>query len=208
MTMDYSDRPSCTAFAGMRRIAAGTLAEVAVAARDAFERGGEAPILVFDDATGEQIDLDLSAGGAEQVARISRAGLAEAVAPADAAPSDAGPRGPGRPKLGVVAREVTLLPRHWEWLNSQPGGASVALRKLVEPARKANEGRDRQRRAQEAAYRFMAAVAGNLTGFEEAVRALFAGDRERFDELVEGWPADVRDHARTLALRAFSGAAE
>jgi uncharacterized protein len=206
--MDYTERPSCTAFAGMRRIATGTLAEVAVAARDAFALGGDAPILVFDDVTSEQIDLDLSAAGAEPVARIARAGRADAAASAEAEPSDAGPRGPGRPKLGVVAREVTLLPRHWEWLNSQPGGASVALRKLVEQARKANEGRDRQRRAQEAAYRFTSAVAGNLAGFEESVRALFAGDRERFDELVEGWPADVRDHARVLALRAFSGAAE
>ena len=109
------------------------------------------------------------------------------------------PRRPGRPKLGVVAREVTLLPRHWEWLNSQPGGASVALRKLVEEARRANSGKDRLRRAQEAAYRFMSTMAGNEPGFEEAARALFAGRQEPFEALVRGWPKDVREHAKKLA---------
>lgn len=107
--------------------------------------------------------------------------------------------GPGRPKLGVVAREVTLLPRHWQWLSSQPEGASVVLRKLVEEARRANAGKDGVRRSQEAASRFMSVMAGDAPGFEEAARALFAGDAERFDQRVEGWPADLRDHARTLA---------
>lgn len=192
--MEVTEPTHCTAFAGLQRIAWGTLAEVAVAARQAFEQDGSAPILVFDDVTSEQIDLDLSAGGTnlpEPMARIAE-------------PSAEVPRGPGRPKLGVVAREVTLLPRHWEWLGSQPGGASVALRKLVEAARKANEGRDRQRRAQEAAYRFMSALAGNLPGFEEAIRALFAAEKARFDEQVEPWPPDVRDHARKLAAGAFA----
>jgi uncharacterized protein len=114
------------------------------------------------------------------------------------------PRGPGRPRLGVVAREVTLLPRHWDWLSSQPGGASVALRKLVEQARFANQGRDRRRRAQEAAYRFLSAMAGNEPGFEEAIRALFASKRERFNQMVKPWPRDVRDHAKKLAAAAFA----
>jgi hypothetical protein len=113
------------------------------------------------------------------------------------------PRRPGRPKLGVVAREVTLLPRHWEWLASQPGGASVVLRKLVEQAKRANPVADARRRAQEAAYRFVSAMAGNEPGFEEAIRALFAGNRERFAEMVEQWPEDVRDHAKKLAAAAF-----
>ncbi len=126
----------------------------------------------------------------------------------DEEPPIAAPRGPGRPRLGVVAREVTLLPRHWEWLGGQPGGASVALRKLVEQARKANGGRDRQRRAQEAAYRFMSALAGDLAGFEEAIRALFAGDRARFDQLVAPWPVDVGEYARRLGARAFDRTGE
>ena len=96
---------------------------------------------------------------------------------------DGTPRGRGRPKLGVVAREVTLLPRHWDWLNSQSGGASVALRKLVEAARLAGDDKDRTRHAQEAAYRFMTALAGNLPGYEEATRALYAADPARFDAI-------------------------
>ncbi|HPS77137.1 MAG TPA: DUF2239 family protein [Thermoanaerobaculaceae bacterium] len=199
--MDHTDETHCTAFAGMRRITSGTLTEVALAARDAFGRDPNCSILIFDDTTSEQIDLDLSAAPADLGARLSRA---EAATPPDEVTAGTVPRGPGRPRLGVVAREVTLLPRHWEWLNEQPGGASVALRKLVEVARKANEGRDRQRRAQEAAYRFMSALAGNLPGFEDAIRALFAGDRPRFDEMVEPWPPDVRDHASRLAAGAFA----
>ncbi len=126
--------------------------------------------------------------------------------PAPGQPDREVPRGPGRPRLGVVAREVTLLPRHWDWLSSQPGGASVALRKLVEQARRRNEGKDRLRRSQEAAYRFMSALAGNLPGFEEATRAFFAGDQERFDDQTESWPVDVRDHARRLASAVLRGA--
>ena len=112
--------------------------------------------------------------------------------------------GPGRPRLGVVAREVTLLPRHWDWLNDQPGGASAALRRLVDQARKANAGRDRIRRAQEATYRFMSAMAGDEPGFEEATRALFAGRPAVFDALTDAWPPDVRDHSRKLAAPAFA----
>jgi len=110
------------------------------------------------------------------------------------------PRGRGRPKLGVVAREVTLLPRHWEWLGTQPGGASVALRKLVEEARRTNGDADRARAVRDAAYRFMSVMAGNLAGFEEASRALFADDRRRFVGLVAGWPDDIRDHVVKLAF--------
>jgi hypothetical protein len=186
----------------MRRIASGTLAEVARAAKEFFDRNGGASILVFDDLTSEQIDLDFSISAEESAKRLTPAGGPGEPAPASPETGVAA-RGPGRPRLGVVAREVTLLPRHWEWLGGQPGGASVALRKLVEQARKANESRDRQRRAQEAAYRFMSAVAGNLAGFEEAIRALFAADRARFDEMTAPWPPDVGGYARKLASDAF-----
>ena len=109
------------------------------------------------------------------------------------------PRGPGRPKLGVVSREVTLLPRHWDWLNSQPGGASVTLRKLVEEARRVSSSRDKIRRSQEVTYRFMHAIAGDLPGFEEATRSLYARDRERFNNLINAWPPDIREHVQKLA---------
>jgi len=169
---------SYTAFQGFRKSACGTIEEVSGFLRDRAQ--GE--FLVFEDATGRQIDLDMRRVPARQMEE-----------PAE-------PRGRGRPKLGVVAREITLLPRHWDWLSSQPGGASVAMRKLVDQARRNSGDGDRVRASQEAAYRFMSAIAGNLPGFEEATRALFAYDRRRFGDLIAGWPEDIRDYAIKLAF--------
>jgi len=199
----------CTAFMGSRRIASGPLAEVAVAVKELVDRGQTSPVLVFDDGTSAVIDLDLR-GTVEQVRQYAeQSATARTPAPSapDATETESGRRGPGRPRLGVVAREVTLLPRHWEWLGSQSGGASAALRRLVDEARRTHAGRDRIRRAQEAAYRFMSAMAGDEPGFEEATRALFAGNRAVFDALVAPWPPDVRDHARRLADPALAGSA-
>lgn len=170
-----------TAFDGPRRLAAGTLADVALAVKAAGGAG-----LVFEDATGRLVDLDLRGSEAEILARLQPS------APA------AEPRGRGRPKLGVTAREVTLLPRHWDWLAAQSGGASVALRKLVEQAMR--DDRQTRRAAQEAAYRVMTALAGDLPGYEEAIRALFAGDRGRFEQQIAGWPADLRAYVARLAF--------
>ena len=116
-------------------------------------------------------------------------------------------RGPGRPRLGVVAREVTLLPRHWDWLAAQPGGASVALRKLVERAQRASADSDQRRAATESAYRFMHALAGDEAGFEEASRALFAGDLAQLQSHASRWPRDIRLHLLALAERAVPSAA-
>jgi hypothetical protein len=190
--MESRDRTRWTAFEGFRCIASGEWAQVALETKKVLDRGGRAPVLIFDDVTGEQIDMDFRGTPEDVLKRLPpRASQGDPAAAPDH-PGREGPRGPGRPRLGVVAREVTLLPRHWDWLNSQPGGASVALRKLVEQARRENEGRDRVRRAQEATYRFMSTMAGNLPGFEEAARALFARDPERFTEHIRGWPKDVR----------------
>lgn len=185
--------PTCTAFAGDRRIAAGPPTTVVVALRRHHDDHPDMPVLVFDDATGHGIDFDLGDSDAAALERL-------AVHPVYGAPlsaTPAAPRGRGRPRLGVVAREVTLLPQHWDWLATQPGGASVTLRRLVDAARRV--GPDPAKRAREAAYRFMAAIAGNASGYEEATRALFAGDRARFEALVASWPADIRDHALVLA---------
>lgn len=185
----------CTAFEGHTLLLSGPLAEVALAARATVDRNAGGPVLVFDDTTGRVVDLDLRGSEAEIVARL---------APADSA-GPAEPRGRGRPKLGVVGREVTLLPRHWEWLAAQPGGASVALRRLVDEARRAGGATQRMRAAQEAAYRVMSAMAGDLPGFEEASRALFSRDRARFEQETAAWPADLRGYVTRLA---FGGAAD
>jgi len=182
-----------TAFEGQWHLVTGPLPEVALAVRRAEQRAS-VPIAIFSDATGRAIDLDLRGEPADILARLPAASTTTA---AEQPASE--PRGRGRPKLGVVAREVTLLPRHWEWLTAQPGGASVALRKLVEAARRSNGDADRLRTARDAAYHFMSAMAGNLPDFEEAARALFADDRRRFASLIAAWPADIRDHVVKLA---------
>jgi uncharacterized protein len=202
--MKSLDQTQCTAFAGTQRVASGELLTVALKSKEILDRSGDASILIFDDATSETIELDFRGTAGEVLKRIvERVGEAKPASSTEPEPEQEGPRGPGRPKLGVVAREVTLLPRHWDWLSGQPGGASVALRKLVDQARRIGEGEDRVRRSRESAYKFMTAMAGNLPGFEEATRALFAGDRERFDGFVESWPPDIRDHSRTLAAVSF-----
>jgi uncharacterized protein len=175
---------TCTAFQGERQIASGTRLEVALALKRAADTGDA--VLVFDDATARQVEFDLRGSDAEIRARLETA-----------------PRKPGRPKLGVTAREITLLPRQWDWLNAQPGGASVTLRKLVDAARNAGGEREKRRQAQEAADRFMMVMAGNQPSYEEAARALYAGNVQRFTDLTEVWPTDVRNHARLLAEPAF-----
>jgi uncharacterized protein len=185
------------AFDGNRRIAVGDLRAVARAAKQLLERRNDASILVFDGRTSEPVDIDFRGSIDDVLARLPDIPAASAEAPTT-------PRGPGRPKLGVVAREITLLPRHWDWLAQQSGGASVAIRKLVEEARRASENKDHVRQAQEAAYRFMSAMAGNAPHYEDAIRALFADDAAGFKKLIAEWPTDVRDHASTLAERAFS----
>ncbi|MBI2687618.1 MAG: DUF2239 family protein [Acidobacteria bacterium] len=161
-----------TAFHGQKQIVQGALETVLPGLRAWTEKHGESELLCFEDRTGRQVDFDLQGVTAERA-------------------------GPGRPKLGVVSREVSLLPRHWEWLQDQPSGASAALRRLVDQARNVPENRERLARA--AAGRFLTAMAGNLPGYEEASRVLYAGDRKKFRTLVAEWPADIRNCAERLA---------
>lgn len=201
--MRTTARTSCTAFSGFRQIGSGELAMIAPVIWETFQDPDHATILIFDDETAHQLDVDFR-GSLEEV--LERLETAAKWAAEDAAPPKS--RGRGRPKLGVVAREVTLLPRHWQWLDTQPGGASAALRRLVEEAKRSSGPADRHRRSQEAAYRFMSSLAGDLEGFEEASRALFAGDAVRFDEMSATWPSDVRSHAKRLGAIAFQEYAE
>jgi uncharacterized protein len=164
-----------TAFAQEMWVATGSREEIVAALKAMPDLPRADDLLVFDDEDGRQTDIDLRA------------------APAEPEP----PRTRGRPALGVVAREVTLLPRHWDWLGEQPGGASAALRRLVDAALKAEGGDGAARR--NAAYRFLTVMAGDKPGYEEAIRALFADDRARFDEQAAGWPRAIRDHAVQMA---------
>jgi hypothetical protein len=193
----------CIAFEGSRRIASGELGEVALRSKEVIERGELAPVLIFNSDSSELIEVDFRGTPWQVLERLSDLKVEATPTEPNILPTVTTPRGRGRPKLGVVAREVTLLPRHWHWLNGQPGGASVALRRLVDEAKRAHAGKDRVRQAQESTYRFMNAMAGDQIGFEEATRALFAGNQERFEEMIESWPPDVREHTSKLAGEAF-----
>lgn len=180
----YSGRmqSSFTAFCGSRLLASGNSDTVSNAVAAAQVSNPTASILVFDDQSGEQIDTPLPAARKSDTRRPVRS---------------------GRPRLGVVGREVTLLPRHWDWLGRQPGGASVALRRLVEAASKTNKSSARIREKREATHRFMTTMGGNLPQYEEAIRALFAGNEDRFSECVADWPNDIRKYALSLAAGTF-----
>lgn len=193
--MSADPEKPCTAFNGQTLLLSGSQAEIALAIKKAAALDDTATFLAFDDQTGRVVDFDLRGSDAEIIARLSP--------PTPTAPPE-GQRGRGRPKLGVVAREITLLPRHWEWLATQKGGASVTLRKLVEEARRSGGQEQQTRLGQDAAYKFMAALAGDLPEFEDAIRALFAGDRPNFDIHIAGWPADIRTYASKLAFNARS----
>jgi hypothetical protein len=186
--MDAIAPDSHSAFLDGRRLATGALADVAAAVWRAQRTRPDATALVFRDADGHAVDLDLRGDEADVATRHA--------APAPTTPP---PRGRGRPRLGVVAREVTLLPEHWAWLATQPGGASVALRRLVHAARRGSGERDGARVARERAYRAMVALAGDRAGFEDASRALFAGDAAALGERTADWPADVRGYVLRLS---------
>lgn len=187
-----ADETCCSAFAHRRLIARGALADVVRTTKQALDAGAAGPVLIFDNRTSQLVEADFRGSLDEVLARLP------ASVPAAA-------RGPGRPRLGVVSREVTLLPRHWDWLGQQPGGVSGALRRLVEHAarEREQEPQARARQARETTDRFMRVIAGDLAGYEEASRALYRGDRERFAELTAAWPSDVRAHLQELATDAW-----
>jgi hypothetical protein len=181
-----------SAFADDRQIAAGNLEDVALACKRCRDAEPHASIFLFDNDTSSIVEVDLR--GDEAAVRE----WLNAHHPGTVAPKA---RGRGRPKLGVTSREVTLLPRHWDWLRQQPGGASVTLRRLVETARK--DEATTARHAQDLTYRFAVVMAGDCPGFEEAIRALYAKDKTAFDAATEPWPDDIRRHAAQLAGRVW-----
>jgi hypothetical protein len=185
-----------TAFLGEARITSGPLETVLPALKTRFDAGENRLVLIFDDESGQQVDFDLRGTLAEVVNRATPA-------PTPSPTSTPARMGPGRPKLGVVSREVSLLPSHWEWLERQPTGASAALRRLVDQAGKRDPGPQRARRAMESTGRFLSAMAGNLPNYEEASRALYRANRGQFEALTGEWPQDIRQHAWRMARDAF-----
>ena len=179
-TIGNMEHTTYTAFLAWKRIASGSLEEMLRQARACLDGDpSEETLLIFEDQTGRQVDFDMR-GSVQEV--VDRA-LPKPVRV-----------GPGRPKLGVTSREISLLPRHWDWLETQPNGASATLRRLVEEARKRDAGESQDRTGVAATGRFMSAMAGNLPGFEEAYRALYARNRQQLEERVKDWPEDVRDY--------------
>jgi hypothetical protein len=175
-------------FVGTTLLASGDLPAVLTAMKSRFDQDQGTLFLIFNDQTGKQIDFDL------------RGSLPDVLARYEPVPVRVGP---GRPKLGVIAREVSLLPRHWEWLEQQPSGASAAIRRLVEDTRKRDPGEQQARLAIEAASRFLSAMAGSFPGYEEASRALYARNRSRFTNLIKDWPRDIRLHTQRLVRGVF-----
>ncbi len=193
MSSQTIETKSYAAFRGHRRVAAGPLKDVATEVHRLANRGDSSLVLLFDESDGRQLDIDLSGTASVVAARFA----------GESPPAADTRRGPGRPRLGVVGHEVTLLPRHWEWLRGQRGGPSATLRRLVDEARSANREHDRVRQAQDAINRFISAVAGDLPGFEEATRALYRGEREHFDAEIAQWPGDVRKQLEHWKAAAF-----
>lgn len=181
--------PSYVAFAGIRRIAEGPLRDVLPVLKQRFDEKRSDLVLVFEVESGRQVDFDL---------RGALPDILEREAPER-------PRGPGRPKLGIVSREVSLLPRHWDWLNQQSTGVSGALRRVVEQATKSDVAGQRAEQVRRALSNFLSSMAGDRPNYEEACRALFAGDTARFALLIERWPKDIRAYAIERAREAAGG---
>lgn len=193
---------SFTSFNGCKRIAFGNLETNALAVKRAIESGSSCSILTFNDDTGCALVLDTRGTDAETLVRLNQESPSQEVMESESVEVDQSSflqRGRGRKKLGVIAREITLLTRHRDWLLAQPGGVSVALRKLVEAAKKDTATSQVKRRSQERAYQFMSAMASYVTSLEESRRALFAGDFTKFLQLTAEWPSDVQDYALGLA---------
>jgi uncharacterized protein len=178
-----------TAFLGQKLITSGPLETILPQLKVRFDQDPGMLFLIFEDQTGRQVDFDLRGTASEVLARTLPTKV---------------PAGPGRPKLGVISREVSLLPRHWRWLEVQPNGASATLRRLVDEARNQDAGKQCALLARDAAGRFMSAMAGNLPGYEEAARALYAADQAKFEKQIQDWPEDIRRHLQRLISNVFS----
>lgn len=179
-----------TAFKGNRLLVRGNLQEVAIKIKKHLGSAINSDILLISDASGKLMDINFQGTQQEVLKRLEPYISSEEAGTAG---------GPGRPKLGVVSREISLLPRHWEWLASQPGGASATIRTLVEEARKKSLGTHNLKSVQERVYKVMALLAGDAQGYEEALRALYKRDKKVFLQNIRDWPQDVKSYIMDLS---------
>ena len=187
------------AFLGEHVVSFGNLEQVVSTVKDVIPEEELWRLLIFDNLTSHQVEVDFRGTKSSVLSRLTN--QVQSNIPTSQMNNQTPRR--GRPRLGVVAGEITLLPRHWEWLKNQPGGASVTIRKLIDEARRLHAHQDTMRNAQEATYRFMTVMAGDRNYYEEALRALYAGEVALFYQLIDGWPTDIRDHIKRLAAPAF-----
>jgi len=187
-----ANEPRYAAFHGTRLVDRGPLRRVLATVKGLPADAGGVPVSIFDEGAGREVDFDLRGSLDEVLQRV---------APAEPK------RRVGRPRLGVISREVTLLPGHWAWLDRQRGGASSTLRRLVDAALRRDENRVAPQ--VDATYRIMSALAGNLPGFEEAARALYGAQWDRFGQLVTAWPGSVGPYflGRLEEIRGLAGGA-
>ena len=183
-----------TAFESEKILFKGPLADLILKVKKRLGKSENSSILIFSDSTGKNIDFNFQGSEKDVLKRLEI--YSEEVGINQSA-------GPGRPRLGVVSRVISLLPRHWEWLATQSGGSSAYLRKLVDEARKKEGGQHTLKQLQERTYKFISVMAGDLNGYEEALRALYKRDEKKFIALIEVWPRDIRNHALELARPAF-----
>ncbi len=191
--MESNINCNCTVFSGTKIIATGQLKEIISKVKDYLKRNNIEPLLIFDDMTSEQLEINFSESN-EAILKSFKKDRNEITKKSSNV---------GRPKLGVVSREISLLPRHWEWLSKQPKGASATLRILVEEAKKQNQPQEQIRPAQDATYTFMNSIAGNLPNYEEALRALYSRDKKNFQKQISSWPKDIVIHIKKLIENIF-----
>lgn len=185
---------SYTVFDKFQILSQGSLNEVAIAVKKRLRIQSDARILIFSDSTGRQVDLDFSGTEKDTLERL------KIYIPKTASPHT----GAGRPKLGVIPREISLLPHHWEWLLNQEGGASSAIRRLIDEKNKpALLAKDKIKQAQEVTYKFLSAIAGDLPHFEDVIRFLYRKDKKKFENLMSDWPKDIVKYSTALANQAF-----
>ena len=191
------EQETYTAFDGTTRLFRGTFQEVVLKVKERLGRAENSSVLIFSNNTGKTMDFNFQGNVKDTLKRLEKFVSTQEPGPIS---------GPGRPKLGVISREVSLLPRHWEWLASQPSGASATIRKLIEEAKKRSSTRNSVKQVQERVYRFMSVIVGDMKGYEEALRALYKADRKNFLLHIQDWPTDVRTHVIEMAKPVFEAA--